>query len=120
MLGGGRCPNTRLDWFQATGVSSRPIRPSYSDRIIEIPVPGPEADRRRTSFESQQSNQMPEISKPIPSVTPDLREFFDGAREGRLMVQKCDSCGTLRFPAHELCAKCNSTRSKWVRVSGRG
>ena len=63
---------------------------------------------------------MPEISKPIPAITPDMREFFDGARVGRLMVQKCDSCGTLRFPAHELCAKCNSETSQWVPVSGRG
>ena len=63
---------------------------------------------------------MPEISKPIPAITPDLREFFDGARAGRLMVQKCDSCGALRFPAHDLCSKCNSTLSRWVQVSGRG
>ncbi len=63
---------------------------------------------------------MPEISKPIPAITPDLREFFDGARAGRLMVQKCDSCGRLRFPAHDLCSKCNSTASRWVPVSGRG
>jgi uncharacterized protein len=63
---------------------------------------------------------MPEISKPIPAITPDLREFFDGARAGRLMVQKCDSCGKLRFPAHDLCSSCNSTASRWVPVSGRG
>ena len=63
---------------------------------------------------------MPEISKPLPAITPDMREFFDGARSGRLMIQKCDSCGTLRFPAHDLCSKCNSTDSRWVPVSGRG
>ena len=63
---------------------------------------------------------MPEISKPIPAITPDLRDFFEGARAGRLMVQKCDSCGMLRFPAHDLCSKCNSTASRWVPVSGRG
>ena len=63
---------------------------------------------------------MPELSKPIPAITPDMREFFDGARAGRLMVQKCDSCGKLRFPAHDLCSKCNSTDSQWVPVSGRG
>jgi len=63
---------------------------------------------------------MPEISKPVPAITPEMREFFDGARAGRLMVQKCDSCGRLRFPAHELCSKCNSTASRWVPVSGRG
>jgi hypothetical protein len=63
---------------------------------------------------------MPEISKPIPAITPDMRDFFEGARAGRLMVQKCDSCGTLRFPAHDLCSMCNSTASRWVPVSGRG
>jgi hypothetical protein len=63
---------------------------------------------------------MPEVSKPVPAITPDMREFFDGARAGRLMVQKCDSCGKLRFPAHDLCSKCNSTDSRWVPVSGRG
>jgi uncharacterized OB-fold protein len=63
---------------------------------------------------------MSSISKPIPAVTPELREFFDGARAGRLMVQKCAGCGVLRFPAYELCSKCNSTKSSWVPVSGRG
>jgi uncharacterized protein len=63
---------------------------------------------------------MPEVSKPLPAITPEMREFFDGARTGRLMVQKCDSCGTLRFPAHDMCSKCNSTASRWVPVSGRG
>ncbi len=63
---------------------------------------------------------MPEFSKPIPAASPEMREFFDGARAGRLMVQKCDGCGKLRFPAHDLCSKCNSTDSRWVPVSGRG
>ncbi len=63
---------------------------------------------------------MPEFSKPIPAVTPEMREFFDGARAGRLMVQKCDGCGKLRFPARDLCSACNSTASRWVPVSGRG
>lgn len=26
----------------------------------------------------------------------------------------------LRFPAYEICSKCNSTESTWVPVSGRG
>jgi len=63
---------------------------------------------------------MPELCKPIPAVTPDMREFFAGAREGRLMVQKCDDCGRLRFPAYEICSNCDSTRARWVPVSGRG
>ena len=60
------------------------------------------------------------ISKPIPSITPDMQEFFAGTREGRLMVQQCGGCGALRFPAYEICSKCNSTKANWVQVSGRG
>ena len=28
---------------------------------------------------------MPEFSKPIPAITSEMREFFDGARAGRLI-----------------------------------
>ncbi|HUO03934.1 MAG TPA: Zn-ribbon domain-containing OB-fold protein [Candidatus Binataceae bacterium] len=63
---------------------------------------------------------MPDISKPVPAVTPDLKEFFAGAREGRLMVQKCAECGQLRFPAREFCSNCWSKRAAWTPVSGRG
>jgi|SRR5271166_1957002 len=63
---------------------------------------------------------MPEISKPVPSITPEMAPFFAGCREQRLMIQRCDACGTLRFPARELCSDCLSTRSSWVAVSGRG
>ncbi|MGH7813339.1 MAG: Zn-ribbon domain-containing OB-fold protein [Candidatus Binataceae bacterium] len=63
---------------------------------------------------------MPQAAKPIPAVTPELKEFFAGAREGRLMVQKCGDCGKLRFPAYEFCSNCWSKRASWVPVSGRG
>ena len=49
-----------------------------------------------------------------------MAPFFDGARKGQLMVQKCDDCGLLRFPASELCSNCLSIRAGWTGVSGRG
>jgi uncharacterized OB-fold protein len=69
---------------------------------------------------------MPEVSKsapvakPVPSVTPEMAQFFEGARRGQLMVQKCAGCGELRFPPHEVCTRCLGTRAGWVAVSGRG
>jgi len=63
---------------------------------------------------------MAETSKPIPQVTPELAPFFDAAKRGQLMVQKCESCGTLRFPPRALCARCLSPRAAWTPVSGRG
>lgn len=59
-------------------------------------------------------------SKPVPSITPDMVEFFEGARRGQLMIQKCGECGTLRFPPHEICTNCLGSRASWVPVSGRG
>ncbi|HXW82918.1 MAG TPA: Zn-ribbon domain-containing OB-fold protein [Candidatus Binataceae bacterium] len=63
---------------------------------------------------------MAQVPKPIPAITPELGDFFAGAKRGQLMVQKCAGCGTLRFPAYSLCANCLSTQSSWVPVSGRG
>ena len=63
---------------------------------------------------------MPEIAKPVPAITPEMAPFFEGCRRQRLMIQRCDPCGTLRFPAREQCADCLSTKSSWVAVSGRG
>jgi uncharacterized OB-fold protein len=60
------------------------------------------------------------VAKPIPSITPEMVTFFEGARRGQLMVQKCAGCGELRFPPHEICTRCLGTRAGWVAVSGRG
>ncbi len=49
-----------------------------------------------------------------------MAEFFAGAKRGQLMVQQCEGCGRLRFPAHEMCSHCFTTRARWVPVSGRG
>ncbi|MCK6557296.1 Zn-ribbon domain-containing OB-fold protein [Candidatus Binatia bacterium] len=63
---------------------------------------------------------MPPYTKPIPTVTPELRPFFEAAKRRELVVQRCRGCGTYRFPARELCSNCLSRASEWVRVSGAG
>ncbi len=39
------------------------------------------------------------VAKPIPSITPDMVEFFEGARRGQLMVQKCAGMRRAALPA---------------------
>src|SRR5580700_9500130 len=63
---------------------------------------------------------MAEEAKLIPNVTRELKPFFDAARNHQLAVQKCEVCGTLRFPAAPLCLACDSDKASWVTVSGRG
>jgi uncharacterized protein len=60
------------------------------------------------------------VAKPVPEITDDLRPFFEAAREGRLVVQRCPDCGTLRFPPREICSRCLGRRAEWASVSGRG
>ncbi|MBO2458236.1 Zn-ribbon domain-containing OB-fold protein [Actinomadura violacea] len=41
-------------------------------------------------------------------ITQDNRFWFDAAREGRLAIQRCTDCGTLRHPPAPACASCRS------------
>lgn len=63
---------------------------------------------------------MAEEPKLIPQISPEMRPFFEAAREHKLAVQKCDKCDKLRFPAAPLCLACDSDQASWVPVSGRG
>ncbi len=61
-----------------------------------------------------------EYSKPLPTITDDNREFWEGCRKGRLRMQKCDDCGHIRYPISHVCPKCLSTNFKWTDLSGLG
>ena len=63
---------------------------------------------------------MAQVTKPVPSVTPELAPFFEASKRNQLVVQKCGGCGLLRFPARTQCSRCLSTESSWVPVKGRG
>jgi uncharacterized OB-fold protein len=60
------------------------------------------------------------IAKPVP-VPGDLdRQYWDGAREGRLMLQRCTGCGRYAHPPTMICNHCGREDQVWERVSGRG
>ena len=63
---------------------------------------------------------MSEYKKPIPAITPEMRPFFEAAKRHQLVVQRCEQCGTLRFPAREICSNCLSREAAWVPASGTG
>ncbi len=62
---------------------------------------------------------MTEYAKPLPVITELTAPFWEAARAGRLEVQRCDACGTLRFPPARVCDACLSEQTSWVPVSGR-
>lgn len=54
------------------------------------------------------------------SAPPGIAPFWEATARGELRVQRCDECGTLRFPPSPRCAECASDRHTWVPVSGQG
>jgi uncharacterized OB-fold protein len=58
--------------------------------------------------------------RPRPALTEDNSFFFDGAREGKLLIQRCGSCGTLRHPPRPACAVCRSFDWDTVESTGVG
>lgn len=63
---------------------------------------------------------MTEYTKPLPTITDENREFWEGAKHGRLRMQKCGDCGHIRYPISHVCPKCLSYNFNWTDLSGRG
>jgi len=58
-------------------------------------------------------------ARPLPEITPLTEPFWSAARDGRLVVQRCDGCAAYRFPPQVACGHCGSRRATWTQVSGR-
>lgn len=50
----------------------------------------------------------------------DSAAYWAGARERRLLLQKCRSCGAVQFPPRHHCATCWEAEPAWIESSGRG
>ena len=60
----------------------------------------------------------PQIPLPIP--TPTSAPHWEGARTGRLRVQRCRSCGEHVFIPQPTCTQCLSSELEWIESSGLG
>jgi uncharacterized OB-fold protein len=59
-------------------------------------------------------------NKPLPEITDLTRPFWTGAKEGRLMMQKCASCGTVNFHPKPWCIECGARDLAWTEVKKEG
>jgi uncharacterized OB-fold protein len=62
-----------------------------------------------------------ELNRPLPSpITPEAQPYWDGLKENKLMLPKCDDCGKPFFYPRVLCPNCHSRNISWMQASGRG
>lgn len=60
------------------------------------------------------------VDKPLPVITDQTRPFWQGAREGRLMLQKCSRCGTFNFHPKPWCIECGCRELVWTEAKPFG
>ncbi len=62
-----------------------------------------------------------ELSQPpLPEPDETTRFFWEGARQHRLLIQRCADCGYYAHPPRPLCRRCLSTNLAPQQMSGRG
>jgi uncharacterized OB-fold protein/acyl dehydratase len=58
--------------------------------------------------------------RPRPAITRDNAFWWEGVQAGKLLIQRCGGCGTLRHPPRPMCPRCQSLEWDTVEASGRG
>jgi uncharacterized protein len=62
----------------------------------------------------------PGLPAPGPDADGLSAPYWQGLREGRLLVQRCAHCGTWQFGPEWICHHCHAFDPGWVEVEPRG
>lgn len=55
-----------------------------------------------------------------PAITEETELFWEAAAKGRLLVERCDSCGAESHPPRGMCRSCRCRVVRAVEITGRG
>jgi uncharacterized OB-fold protein len=61
-----------------------------------------------------------EVSRPAPLLNDDNHFFWEAARAGRLVAQRCQRCGRFRHPPRPMCPECHSLEFEIIDLAGDG
>ncbi len=114
-LGSGHFITTRQDYFDAAGERVG----SMLFRILKF-RPAPKPAETLEPADSPEPAEAPRVLRPRPSLTHDQVFWFEGLKNGQLLIQKCSDCGVLRHPPGPMCRECHSLRWETVEMTGGG
>jgi hypothetical protein len=72
------------------------------------------------AWNTESESSVSATAKAIPVPTDRDRPYWDGAREGKLVLQRCANCGLFSSRPRVICPKCHGDDFEWQQVSGRG
>ncbi|MDP1692033.1 MAG: Zn-ribbon domain-containing OB-fold protein [Burkholderiaceae bacterium] len=58
--------------------------------------------------------------KPLPTPDSDSRAYWQGLKDGQLLLQHCTACGHVQFYQQAICRHCGSESLEHRAASGRG
>jgi uncharacterized protein len=131
-LGTGHFVTSRQDYYANDGelVGSMlfrilRFRPSGLPRSFRSGAGAPPApvgsDSLRSDNPSGRGDDRVRPPRPRPSTSADPGWHFDAMHnDGTFLVQKCTSCGTVRYPTGPMCRSCNALAWEPVEVSPHG
>ncbi len=56
----------------------------------------------------------------LPTIEPETQPFGDAAKDGKLLIARCDSCGKAHYYPRPMCPHCWSESVSWAEASGKG
>jgi uncharacterized protein len=56
----------------------------------------------------------------LPQVEDETRPYWEAAKQGRLLVKRCNACHAVHHYPRPFCPTCWSEDVEWQEVSGRG
>lgn len=65
-------------------------------------------------------NPATRINRVHPVENHDNAHYWQGLRDGKLLIQQCTQCGVLRHPPQPMCEHCQSLEWGTVVSSGKG
>lgn len=62
---------------------------------------------------------MAEFSRALPTPTPETKPYWDGLKDHKLLIQRCNSCESAYFYPRPFCPKCFTFDVQWFEASGK-
>jgi uncharacterized OB-fold protein len=59
------------------------------------------------------------MTRPLPETQPWSEKFWEGTKEGKLLIQHCTDCDAKIFYPRKRCPECWSGNLDWIEASGR-
>jgi uncharacterized protein len=56
----------------------------------------------------------------LPTIESESQPFWDAAKEGKFLIQRCEACGAAQHYPRTICVTCWSDQLRWEQASGRG